>query len=72
MKVLLYICRYLQERRKEWQKEAEQRARDSSDPACPPGHVRLPESERTETLKILRKSRRVKHKSHCRGIAWGT
>jgi hypothetical protein len=72
MKMLLFICRYLQECCKKLQKEAEQDVQDSSDPACPPGHVLLPESERTETLTILWKSRKVKQKSHYRGIAWGT
>ncbi|XP_021925231.1 uncharacterized protein LOC110832485 isoform X3 [Zootermopsis nevadensis] len=50
------IPKYLQERRKEWQKKAEQSVLDAPDPACPLGHVPLPDSERKETLIMLRKS----------------
>ncbi|XP_069699951.1 uncharacterized protein [Periplaneta americana] len=50
------IPRYLRERQEEWQKEAEQRVLDTPDSSCPSGHVPLPDSERRETLKMLRKS----------------
>jgi hypothetical protein len=49
------IPKYLQERQQAWQKEKEQRKRDAPDTACPPGHVKLPDSERLETLKMLKK-----------------
>jgi hypothetical protein len=42
-----------------WQKEAEQRKRDVPDTACPPGHVVLPDCERLETLKMLKKSKEL-------------
>lgn len=71
MKLLLFACRYLQERRKEWQKKAEQSVLDAPDPACPLGHVPLPDSERKETLIMLRKSKEAKTKVTQRGINWG-
>jgi hypothetical protein len=51
------FCRYLQERREALQKEAEERERDIPDPACPPGHVTLQDSDRKETLKMLKQSK---------------
>lgn len=47
------IPKYLQERREALQKEAEQQERDVPDPACPPGHVTLQDSDRKETLRML-------------------
>jgi hypothetical protein len=70
MKLLLFTCRYLQERRKEWQKKAEQSVLDAPDPACPLGHVPLPDSERTETLNMLRKSKEAQTEVTQRSTAW--
>ncbi|PNF27998.1 hypothetical protein B7P43_G13858 [Cryptotermes secundus] len=47
------IPKYLQERREALQKEAEKQERDVPDPACPPGHVTLQDSDRKETLRML-------------------
>lgn len=49
------VPKYLQERKEGLQKEAEQQVREAPDPACPPGHVSLPDNERIDTLKRLRK-----------------
>jgi len=59
VKLLPFFGRYLQERQQAWQKEKEQRKRDAPDTACPPGHVKLPDSERLETLKMLKKSKEL-------------
>uniref|UniRef100_A0A3P9P4J9 Enkurin domain containing 1 n=1 Tax=Poecilia reticulata TaxID=8081 RepID=A0A3P9P4J9_POERE len=48
------VPQYLEERKKQWQKEEEERKRNAPDPRVPPGHVMLPDSERQETLKSLK------------------
>ena len=56
---VFFFGRYLRERQEAWQKEAEQRKRNVPDTACPPGHVMLPDSERLETLRMLKKSKEL-------------
>ncbi|XP_054895531.1 enkurin domain-containing protein 1 isoform X2 [Poeciliopsis prolifica] len=48
------VPQYLEERKKQWQKEEEERKRNAPDPRIPPGHMMLPDSERQETLKSLK------------------
>ncbi|MGH0180787.1 UNVERIFIED_CONTAM: hypothetical protein FKN15_019055 [Acipenser sinensis] len=48
------VPQYLQERRAEWQQQEEERRRNQPDPAMPPGHTRMPESERQGTLNSLK------------------
>ncbi|XP_043964401.1 enkurin domain-containing protein 1 isoform X2 [Gambusia affinis] len=48
------VPQYLEERKKQWQKEEEERKRNAPDPRVPAGHMTLPESERQETLKSLK------------------
>lgn len=47
---------YLLERRDLWQREAEARKQSQPDPAMPPGHMRMPENQRLETLTKLLQS----------------
>lgn len=47
----------LVERKDNWRKEAEERQRNMPDPAMPPGHAKMPESQRLETLKQLKQSK---------------
>ncbi|XP_055992666.1 enkurin domain-containing protein 1 isoform X2 [Sorex fumeus] len=47
---------YLLERRDLWRREAEARQQSQPDPAMPPGHTRMPESQRLETLNSLLRS----------------
>ncbi|GFN86298.1 enkurin domain-containing protein 1-like [Plakobranchus ocellatus] len=44
---------YLRKRNQMWQREEEERIRNTPDPAMPPNHRQLPDSERTETLNLL-------------------
>ncbi|KAK3091946.1 hypothetical protein FSP39_023897 [Pinctada imbricata] len=44
---------YLQNRKKQWKKDEEDRIANTPDPEMPPGHRKLPESERKQTLKLL-------------------
>ncbi|XP_076459352.1 enkurin domain-containing protein 1-like [Babylonia areolata] len=44
---------YLRNRKKQWRKDEEERIANTPDPAMPPGHRALPESERRETLSLL-------------------
>ncbi|XP_014849107.1 PREDICTED: enkurin domain-containing protein 1 [Poecilia mexicana] len=48
------VPQYLEERKKQWQKEEEERKRNAPDPRVPPGHMMLPDGERQETLKSLK------------------
>ncbi|KAJ6666054.1 hypothetical protein lerEdw1_000958 [Lerista edwardsae] len=50
------VPRYLVERKDNWRKEAEERQRNIPDPTMPPGHAKMPESQRLETLKQLQQS----------------
>ncbi|XP_067011337.1 micronuclear linker histone polyprotein isoform X2 [Anabrus simplex] len=50
------VPKYLRDRQEEWRQAAEKRTRDVADPSCPPGHIPLPETDRKDTLKMLKKS----------------
>ncbi|TMS03251.1 Enkurin domain-containing protein 1 [Larimichthys crocea] len=52
------VPQYLQERKEQWHKEAEERRRNAPDPTVPAGHTLMPESERQETLKSLKETHR--------------
>uniref|UniRef100_H9G4Z0 Enkurin domain-containing protein n=1 Tax=Anolis carolinensis TaxID=28377 RepID=H9G4Z0_ANOCA len=51
-----HVPRYLIERKEHWRKEAEEYQRNMPDPAMPPGHAMMPESQRLETLGNLKQS----------------
>ncbi|XP_053460102.1 enkurin domain-containing protein 1 isoform X3 [Nycticebus coucang] len=51
-----HVPRYLLERKDLWRREAEARQQAQPDPAMPPGHTRMPENERLETLSNLLQS----------------
>ncbi|KAM5297450.1 enkurin domain-containing protein 1 isoform 3-T3 [Glossophaga mutica] len=51
-----HVPHYLLERRDLWRQEAEARQRSQPDPAMPPGHTRMPENQRLETLSNLLQS----------------
>uniref|UniRef100_A0ABM5EV78 Enkurin domain-containing protein 1 n=1 Tax=Pogona vitticeps TaxID=103695 RepID=A0ABM5EV78_9SAUR len=51
-----HVPHYLIERKNNWQKEAEERQRNMPDPASPPGHIMMPDSQRLETLSNLKQS----------------
>ncbi|KAF5919583.1 enkurin domain-containing protein 1 isoform X2 [Diceros bicornis minor] len=53
-----HVPRYLLERRNLWRQEAEARQHSQPDPAMPPGHTRMPENQRLETLNNLLQSQR--------------
>lgn len=49
------LNRYLRERKEAQQKELKAKT-EASYPDCPEGHVPLPDHERKETLRLLKKS----------------
>lgn len=51
----LYLCSLL-ERKDLWRREAEARQQSQPDPTMPPGHTRMPEKQRLETLNNLLQS----------------
>lgn len=51
-----HVPHYLLERRDLWRREAEARQHGQPDPAVPPGHTRMPENQRLETLNNLLQS----------------
>ncbi|XP_032710072.1 enkurin domain-containing protein 1 [Lontra canadensis] len=51
-----HVPHYLLERRDLWRREAEARQQSQPDPAMPPGHTRMPENQRLETLSNLLQS----------------
>nr|XP_031536587.1 enkurin domain-containing protein 1 isoform X3 [Vicugna pacos] len=51
-----HVPHYLLERRDVWRREAEARQSSQPDPAMPPGHTRMPENQRLETLSNLLQS----------------
>lgn len=54
----LSIFRYILERKEEQQQKEMERAKAIATNAdCPEGHVPLPDSERKETLRMLKKSK---------------
>jgi len=50
------VPKYLTNRKEEWAREEQQRIQSLPDPDCPPGHVKMPEAERTETLARLQQN----------------
>ncbi|XP_004626082.1 enkurin domain-containing protein 1 [Octodon degus] len=48
-----HVPHYLLERKDLWQREAEAQQRNQPDPTMPPGHTRMPEDQRLETLNNL-------------------
>uniref|UniRef100_A0AC11CWY3 Enkurin domain containing 1 n=1 Tax=Ovis aries TaxID=9940 RepID=A0AC11CWY3_SHEEP len=54
-----HVPHYLLERRDLWRREAEARQHSQPDPAMPPGHTRMPENQRLETLSSLLQSEYV-------------
>ncbi|XP_067857467.1 enkurin domain-containing protein 1 [Heptranchias perlo] len=50
------LPQYLIERRNQWRKEAEERRKNIPDPSMPPGHTRMPENERLDTLNSLQQT----------------
>ncbi|XP_074058408.1 enkurin domain-containing protein 1 isoform X2 [Macrotis lagotis] len=48
-----HVPHYLVERKDLWRREAEERQRNQPDPELPPGHIRMPESQRLDTLNSL-------------------
>ncbi|KAM9391448.1 enkurin domain-containing protein 1 [Pholidichthys leucotaenia] len=52
------VPQYLEERKEQWRREEEARKRNVPDPAVPPGHALMPETERLETLKSLKETHR--------------
>lgn len=56
--LLIYIILTfsLEERKKQWNKEKEERRRNAPDPSAPTGHTLMPERERQETLNSLKES----------------
>uniref|UniRef100_A0A672JAX4 Enkurin domain-containing protein n=1 Tax=Salarias fasciatus TaxID=181472 RepID=A0A672JAX4_SALFA len=56
--VIGQVPHYLEERKEQWRKEAEERRKNRPDPTIPPGHTLMPESERQGTLKTLNEAHR--------------
>ncbi|TNN66823.1 Enkurin domain-containing protein 1 [Liparis tanakae] len=52
------VPQYLEERKEQWHREAEERRRNVPDPSVPAGHTLMCESEREETLKSLKETHR--------------
>lgn len=50
------LPKYLRDRKDTGPKEAEGTMADNEQAVCPPGHVTLPDTERKETLRMLRNS----------------
>lgn len=48
--------KYIRERKELGPKEADGAKADDAGALCPPGHVTLPDTERKETLRMLRNS----------------
>jgi hypothetical protein len=67
----LGLCIYsLLERRDLWRREAEARQHNQPDPAMPPGHTRMPENQRLETLNNLLQSEYL-GSDGWKGAHWG-
>ncbi|KAG1670840.1 Enkurin domain-containing protein 1 [Nymphon striatum] len=47
------IPKYLTERKLQWKEEEEKRIKELPDPSAPPGHTKLPDSEKNKTLEML-------------------
>ncbi|XP_070820832.1 enkurin domain-containing protein 1 [Chaetodon trifascialis] len=52
------VPQYLEDRKKQWHKEEEERRRNAPDPTAPAGHTLMPENKRQETLKSLKETHR--------------
>ncbi|XP_034026606.1 enkurin domain-containing protein 1 [Thalassophryne amazonica] len=52
------VPQYLEERKKQWRKEEEERRKNTPDPSIPAGHTLMPEKERQETLQTLKDTHR--------------
>ncbi|KAJ8380325.1 hypothetical protein SKAU_G00011030 [Synaphobranchus kaupii] len=48
------VPQYLEERKQQWRREAEERRKNTPDPSIPPGHTMMSEPERQETLQSLK------------------
>ncbi|KAM8886221.1 enkurin domain-containing protein 1 isoform 2-T2 [Spinachia spinachia] len=53
------VPQYLEDRKEQWHKEAEERRCNALDPAVPAGHTLMRESERQDTLKSLKETHRT-------------
>uniref|UniRef100_A0A6G1S082 Enkurin domain containing 1 n=1 Tax=Hypotaenidia okinawae TaxID=2861861 RepID=A0A6G1S082_9GRUI len=51
-----HVPQYLLERKELWRRQMEERLRNLPDPDTPPGHTRMPEVQRLETLGDLKQS----------------
>jgi len=63
---LSFLCfpnRYLRERKEAQQKEQKAKAEASYIEGCPEGYVSLPDHERKETLRLLKKSMYIINKN---------
>uniref|UniRef100_A0A3B1K3R5 Enkurin domain containing 1 n=1 Tax=Astyanax mexicanus TaxID=7994 RepID=A0A3B1K3R5_ASTMX len=52
------VPQYLEERKEQWRREAEERRRNAPDPSAPAGHTQMSDRERRETLNSLRENHR--------------
>ena len=52
---ILNLFHSLQNRKKEWKKDEEERIANIPDPTIPAGHSLMPEKERVKTLTLLKK-----------------
>ncbi|XP_053596506.1 uncharacterized protein LOC103570920 isoform X1 [Microplitis demolitor] len=50
------VPKYILERKEEQQQKIEQAKLDAANSDCPPGHIPLPDNERKETLRLLKKN----------------
>ncbi|KAL7885190.1 hypothetical protein AOLI_G00079600 [Acnodon oligacanthus] len=53
------VPQYLEDRKVQWRKEAEERKRNTPDPSVPAGHTQMSDRERQETLKSLKDTHRT-------------
>ncbi|XP_041363880.1 enkurin domain-containing protein 1-like [Gigantopelta aegis] len=52
------VPKYLKCRKNQWKKEEEERIANTPDPAMPPGHKVMPNSEREDTLALLKQKQK--------------
>ncbi|KAI4898756.1 hypothetical protein NFI96_014140 [Prochilodus magdalenae] len=52
------VPKYLEDRKEQWRKEAEEKKRNTPDPSVPAGHTQMSDRERQETLKSLKETHR--------------
>ncbi|XP_043202084.1 enkurin domain-containing protein 1-like [Amphibalanus amphitrite] len=50
------LPRYLVRRQQQWADEERRRIESAPDPACPPGHIRMADGERLQTLDVLKEN----------------